>query len=272
MVPALLFLAVEFYRAPLRYGHLTDPTQALPDAFGTWLLESRNALAPARIQATADGLGMRPAELQDAFRFFLRHTLMLPRADHYRVLGLSRDCTTESVKRHHSMLVRMFHPDRAPAADEHSAALAARINSAYEVLRDSSKRRRYDRDLVPSTGGFRSAGDGRDFFQPRDRAQGHTRHRRSARGVPVRARPIVLWVLVGLAVASLLFYVLREPPAPSLRIGPQSTNREAPGPAFLHGGRGDRAFHETRRRTDADPVATAGSAPTRATTSKPDER
>ncbi len=81
----------------------------------------------------------------------------VPAADHYRVLGLSRRCSAESIKQHHGLLVRMFHPDRSPETDERRVSLTARINAAYQVLRDPEARRRYDRQLgpvlSPSSGG-----------------------------------------------------------------------------------------------------------------------
>jgi hypothetical protein len=254
MVPALVFLAVEFHRAPLRYGHLTDPEQALPEAFGAWLTESCHALSPSRIQETADALGMQPRELREAFLFFLRHTLMPPRADHYRVLGLPRNCTAETVKLQYSLLVRLFHPDRTLSVDERGSALTARINSAYGVLRNPTTRRRYDLDLQPLHGENRTQESGGDFFRPRGPGKALRRVRGSAKTIPIRARPMVLWLLAGGAIAALLFFALRDPKPPALRINAGSADRPAAGPSFLtnDGGEGTHILPEGRNIAGRD--------------------
>lgn len=233
MVPELLVLAVEFHRTPLRFEHLTDPTRPLPDGFGGWLLESGVALAAGNIEATAATLGVSSQALREAFLFFVRQTLLLPGADHYRVLGLSRGCPAESVKRHYSLLVRLFHPDRMPGEDEHRIVLTARINAAYQTLRDADARSRYDRQFPPSLAGSPAAAERLDFFRPRDPIKPFARTQRPADRSGLRSRPIVLWVLACLGTGGLLFLALVEPDQPALRIDPQSAGGAAPAPAYL---------------------------------------
>lgn len=70
--------------------------------------------------------------------------------DHYATLGITRDATSDDIKRAYRKLARELHPDVNP--DPQSQERFKEITHAYEILSDPDKRRGYD------TGGF--AGDG----------------------------------------------------------------------------------------------------------------
>ena len=78
-------------------------------------------------------------------------------ADHYSVLGVSRDATAEEIKRAYRRLARELHPDVNPDPDAEERF--KEISTAYEVLSDSEKRQMYDLggDPFSSSGGFNSA-------------------------------------------------------------------------------------------------------------------
>jgi molecular chaperone DnaJ len=77
-------------------------------------------------------------------------------ADHYQVLGVSRDASAEDIKKAYRRLARELHPDTNPdpTAEERFKAVA----HAYEVLSDPEKRRRFDM--------FGDAGGGQGGFDP----------------------------------------------------------------------------------------------------------
>ncbi len=259
MVPKLLVLALEFHQAPLRFGHLIDPSKGLPDSFSTLLSEAGAALAPGNIQETAAVLGAQPEELREAFLFFVRQTLLSPQADHYRVLGLQRQCTAEAVKRHHSLLVRMFHPDRMPGDEERSIALTARINAAYQTLRDPQARRRYDSSLPRISVSGRARDDEREFFRPRDPVKPLFAGARRLPALPFRGRSAWLWTLVGLAMAAVLLIAAREPRQPSLRVNPELARPGPAGPSFLQGGKPDPVSdRQVQRHPVSSPLPAAG--------------
>jgi curved DNA-binding protein CbpA len=69
------------------------------------------------------------------------------RGDPYRVLGLDRDATPAAIKARWRDLAREHHPDRAtgdPAEQERLTARMARINAAYDILRDPVRRALHD--------------------------------------------------------------------------------------------------------------------------------
>lgn len=69
------------------------------------------------------------------------------RADPYAVLDVPRDARAEDIKRRWRELAREHHPDRAAGdapAQQRLTAQMARINAAWDVLRDPARRARYD--------------------------------------------------------------------------------------------------------------------------------
>lgn len=66
--------------------------------------------------------------------------------DYYVVLGLSRDCSQEEIKRAFRRDARKYHPDVNPG-DKVAEAKFKDINEAYETLGDVEKRADYDAQL-----------------------------------------------------------------------------------------------------------------------------
>jgi curved DNA-binding protein CbpA len=84
------------------------------------------------------------------------------RGDPYRVLGVQPDASDASIKRRWRDLARTHHPDRAsdPSEAEKLTRRMARINAAYDLLRNAERRARYDARSPAAAG--RRAPDGQD--------------------------------------------------------------------------------------------------------------
>lgn len=81
-------------------------------------------------------------------------------ADYYEVLGVSRDASSEEIKKTFRRLARDSHPDANPD-DPTAEARFREVAEAYEVLSDPQRRQRYDRgdrvdigDLFSNLGSF----------------------------------------------------------------------------------------------------------------------
>ncbi len=68
--------------------------------------------------------------------------------DHYEILGVSRDASTEEIRDAYYKLVKCYHPDVNPNADHDMRVKAEeifnKITTAYEALSETDKRQQYD--------------------------------------------------------------------------------------------------------------------------------
>jgi molecular chaperone DnaJ len=69
---------------------------------------------------------------------------MSQKQDYYEILGLSKTCSSEEIKKAYRQSALKFHPDRNPD-DKSAEEQFKRASEAYEVLSDPQKREIYDR-------------------------------------------------------------------------------------------------------------------------------
>jgi DnaJ-class molecular chaperone len=65
--------------------------------------------------------------------------------DHYTTLGVSKNATSEEIKKAYRQMALKYHPDRNQD-DPTSAEQFKKVSTAYEVLSDSAKKAEYDRN------------------------------------------------------------------------------------------------------------------------------
>ena len=96
---------------------------------------------------------------------------MTTKRDLYEVLGVSRDASTDDIKRAYRKLALQFHPDKNPG-DKQAEERFKEIAEAYAILSDDEKRVRYDRFGHSATSG---AGDFGGFSNIEDIFSAHRR-------------------------------------------------------------------------------------------------
>jgi len=143
----ILQLAMEFQRSPSNYADLTDPAKPLPENIDM-LLE----VAAGEVESTAinNDVAVNESisrELLSAATYFIEHALFIPKGNHYRTLGLEADANQELIRKHYHLLLKLLYLDREDKSDEWNTSYAMRINHAYSILRDPSKRKNYDQIL-----------------------------------------------------------------------------------------------------------------------------
>lgn len=81
----------------------------------------------------------------------------MTKRDYYEILGVSKDASADEIKKAFRRLAVQHHPDKEGGTEEKFKE----INEAYEVLKDQSKRQRYDQFGHAGVGG--AAGGGGPF-------------------------------------------------------------------------------------------------------------
>lgn len=141
MGPSALETALALYQAP----SLAAATRLRPvpgDVFEVIRIAAGDGGA---INAAVMRSGVEAAVVREASQLYLKHVLFDPDADHYRVLGVASDADSTQIREHRRWLLKWLHPDRA---DEWDAVYAARVQQAWQQLRDPVRRAGYDEDIA----------------------------------------------------------------------------------------------------------------------------
>lgn len=80
----------------------------------------------------------------------------MSKRDYYDVLGVSKDASADEIKKAYRKLAVKYHPDK----DGGDEAKFKELGEAYEVLKDASKRQRYDQFSHAGMGGGAAGGGG----------------------------------------------------------------------------------------------------------------
>src|SRR5579864_544648 len=86
--------------------------------------------------------------------------------DYYKVLGVAEDATERDIQRAYRKLAKQFHPDANPG-DKSAEERFKRISSAFDLLGDADKRKKFDAGEIDADGHevFRGVSGGGPFGQ-----------------------------------------------------------------------------------------------------------
>ena len=106
---------------------------------------------PSDDSVSADDTGIDPARKLSSTEFSDRVSefhLTIQKQDYYEILGVSQDASNEEIRDAYYKLVKCYHPDVNPNADQETRAKAeeifTQITTAYETLSESDKREQYN--------------------------------------------------------------------------------------------------------------------------------
>jgi len=93
----------------------------------------------------------------------------MAKEDYYDLLGISRDASTEEIKKAYRKKAVQYHPDKNQGKKD-AEEMFKKISEAYEVLKDADKRATYDRygHAAFQHGGMGRRGGGGSFHDPFD--------------------------------------------------------------------------------------------------------
>ncbi|QAY74136.1 molecular chaperone DnaJ [Agromyces protaetiae] len=114
-------------------------------------------------------------------------------ADHYEVLGVSREATPDEIKKAYRRLARELHPDVNPGAE--ASERFKEVTHAYDVLSDPKQRQQYD---LGGQGGFGGAGGFGGFGDIFETFFGAGQQSRGPRSRRERGQDALIRVEVGL--------------------------------------------------------------------------
>src|SRR3972149_1057163 len=82
--------------------------------------------------------------------------------DYYKTLGVSKNASSDEIKRAYRKLAHQYHPDKNTSHTD--GVRFKEINEAYQILSDPQKRAQYDQfGTVGEPGGFGNQAGGFDF-------------------------------------------------------------------------------------------------------------
>lgn len=133
-------LVLAMFREPARIADMRE--RPLPDDVAKII---RLAAGEAQaLESAIEASGEVEDTLIEASVFFLQQVLFAPTSDSYRVLGASSDSAQAHLRDNYRWLMKWLHPDRNQ--DGWEAVYADRVNMAWQDLKTTDRRTKYDEE------------------------------------------------------------------------------------------------------------------------------
>jgi hypothetical protein len=134
-----LEVALALHQAPIQRFAVRD--RPLPKNIGI-AIQIASATQP-QLEEAAAKFSETEETILAAVRFYLQQVLFEPGTDAYRIFGLADNASAQQIRQHHVWLQRWLHPDRR--GENWEAALATKVNWAWQQLRNEASREEYER-------------------------------------------------------------------------------------------------------------------------------
>lgn len=146
-IPELLFLALDHYRYPSSYDEQRS-SAPLPPGIKKLLETPEHSLSDDNITATAAALAVSEDDCRAAVLRYVQLLMFASPKDQYRVLGLTRNATTQDIREHYQALKRLLETGWDAGEEDWADRHIRQVESAYTALGDESDRAIYDAKLA----------------------------------------------------------------------------------------------------------------------------
>ena len=147
----LFALAHDYYLHPSQYHSRAEAYDIKCDLYKEFIDILMNpGNNNQQILIIANKLHINSNDVLTAGINFMQKIIFSANRNHYEVLGVKQNASTDIIKKRYRYLIAMFHPDKCAVHHLDGELYAALLNNAYNTLKNESSRKSYDEALITS--------------------------------------------------------------------------------------------------------------------------
>jgi hypothetical protein len=147
----LFALAHDYYLHPSQYHSRAEAYDIKCDLYMEFIdLLMNPGSSNQQTLIIANKLHINSNDVLTAGINFMQKIIFSANRNHYEVLGVKQNASTDLIKKRYRYLIAMFHPDKCAAHHLDGELYAALLNNAYNTLKNESSRKSYDEALIAS--------------------------------------------------------------------------------------------------------------------------
>ena len=147
----LFALAHDYYLHPSQYHSRAEAYDIKCDLYKEFIDILMNPGSNnQQILIIANKLHINSNDVLTAGINFMQKIIFSANRNHYEVLGVKQNASTDIIKKRYRYLIAMFHPDKCAVHHLDGELYAALLNNAYNTLKNEPSRKSYDEALIAS--------------------------------------------------------------------------------------------------------------------------